>query len=134
MLFLDEIGEIPPGLQPKLHAFCRSTNSNGWAVPAHMRVDVRVVAATDRGIIPELVDGDKRFGSICSIVLNVFPITLASSQRRSGAGISPALWHGILCTHAAASMRRPLNTIPARGHADAHETTIGPATCANCRT
>jgi len=47
-LFLDEIGDIPLELQPKLLRALQEHEFSGWRHAEPSRVDVRLVAATNR--------------------------------------------------------------------------------------
>src|SRR6202040_837134 len=79
-LFLDEVGDIPPGLQPKLLRVLQEQEFERLGgTPTH-QVDVRLVAATNRN----LMDMVKRneFRSDLYYRLNVFPIPLPALRER----------------------------------------------------
>jgi two-component system response regulator AtoC len=80
-VFLDEIGEMVPGLQAKLLRFLeeKSFKRVGAAVDVH--VDVRVVAATNRNLLEEVRGG--RFREDLFYRLNVVPITLPPLRERA---------------------------------------------------
>jgi len=57
-LFLDEIGEIPPYIQSKLLEVLEKGEYNRVGDTSQYRVDVRVVAATNRNIEEEIKEGN----------------------------------------------------------------------------
>ncbi len=73
-VFLDEIGEMPPILQAKLLRFLEEKALRRLGGSADIRVDVRVVAATNRTLEDEVRTG--RFREDLFYRLNVLPLKL----------------------------------------------------------
>src|SRR5580704_8394632 len=73
-VFLDEIGEMVPGLQAKMLRFLEEKSFKRVGGSADIRVDVRVVAATNRKLETEVKAG--RFREDLYYRLNVLPIEL----------------------------------------------------------
>src|SRR5215469_9088415 len=80
-LFLDEIGDIPLELQPKLLRVLQEGEFERLGSTQTMRVDVRVVAATNANL-GQMVS-EKRFRSDLYYRLNVFPIPVPSLRERT---------------------------------------------------
>lgn len=59
-LFIDEIGELPVGLQPKLLRVLEDGSFRRVGSHQERRVDVRIIAATNRDLTEELADGNFR--------------------------------------------------------------------------
>ena len=50
-LFLDEVGELTPGHAGEAPAGrCRSASSSGWAASSPIKVNVRLIAATNKDL------------------------------------------------------------------------------------
>ncbi len=80
-LFLDEVGDIPLELQPKLLRVLQEQEFERLGSSRTQRVDVRVVAATNQDLA-KLV-AERSFRSDLFYRLNVFPIQIPSLRERS---------------------------------------------------
>jgi DNA-binding NtrC family response regulator len=80
-VFLDEIGEMAPALQAKLLRFLEEKTFKRVGGVADIRVDVRVVAATNRKLDEEVKKG--RFREDLFYRLNVLPIVLPPLRGRA---------------------------------------------------
>jgi DNA-binding NtrC family response regulator len=79
-VFLDEIGEMTPGLQAKLLRFLEEKSFKRVGGAHDIRVDVRVVAATNRSLDEEVAK--HRFRSDLFFRLNVLPIEMPPLRTR----------------------------------------------------
>jgi formate hydrogenlyase transcriptional activator len=80
-LFLDEVGELPLELQAKLLPVIQDGEFERVGGTATLKVDVRLVAATNRRLEEEEVKGG-RFRQDLWYRLNVFPITVPPLRQR----------------------------------------------------
>jgi formate hydrogenlyase transcriptional activator len=126
-LFLDEVGDIPPALQPKLLRVLQEHEFERLGSSRTHRVDVRLVAATNH----DLADMVKQAAFRVDLYyrLNVFPVLPPLRERREDISL--------LVTHFVERFCRKLGK---RVDRIAPETmsrskpTIGPATFASWRT
>ena len=81
-VFLDEIGEISPGLQSKLLRFLEEKTFKRVGGLADIRVDVRVIAATNRNLDADVQAG--KFREDLFYRLQVMPIALPPLRERTG--------------------------------------------------
>jgi formate hydrogenlyase transcriptional activator len=79
-ILLDEIGELPLELQPKLLRVLQEGQIERLGSPKTIAVDVRVIGATNRDLSEEVRQG--RFRADLFYRLNVFPITIPSLRDR----------------------------------------------------
>jgi two-component system, NtrC family, response regulator AtoC len=81
-VFLDEIGEMTAGLQAKLLRFLEEKTFKRVGGLADIRVDVRVIAATNRNLEQEVSNG--KFREDLFYRLQVMPIPLPALRERHG--------------------------------------------------
>jgi len=81
-VFLDEIGDIPPGIQAKLLRVLQEKTIERIGGNQTIHVDVRVVAATNRNLEQAMADG--QFREDLYHRLNVVTIRLPSLRERRG--------------------------------------------------
>ncbi len=79
-IFLDEIGELPLSLQPKLLRVLQNGEFERIGGQQTIKVDVRIISATNKDLEKETNNG--RFREDLYYRLNVFPITIPPLRRR----------------------------------------------------
>jgi transcriptional regulator with GAF, ATPase, and Fis domain len=80
-IFLDEIGELPLVLQPKLLRVLQNGEFERVGGHQTIKVDVRVIAATNSDLEKEVKEN--RFRDDLFYRLNVFPITIPPLRKRN---------------------------------------------------
>jgi transcriptional regulator with GAF, ATPase, and Fis domain len=81
-IFLDEIGDLPADLQPKLLRVLQEGEYERVGEDATRAIDVRVIAATNQNLADEV--RARRFRQDLFYRLNVFPLELPPLRARTG--------------------------------------------------
>src|SRR6266496_926148 len=79
-LFLDEVGDIPTEIQPKLLRALQEREFERLGSPHTRRVNIRLIAATNRDL--EKMVANREFRSDLFYRLNVFPIRIPPLRER----------------------------------------------------
>jgi formate hydrogenlyase transcriptional activator len=79
-LFLDEVGDIPPDIQPKLLRALQEQEFERLGSTRTLKVNIRLIAATNRDL--EKMVANREFRSDLYYRLNVFPIRIPPLRER----------------------------------------------------
>jgi formate hydrogenlyase transcriptional activator len=107
-LFLDEVGDIPPEIQPKLLRALQEREFERLGSTHTRKVNVRLVAATNRDL--QKMTETKEFRSDLYYRLNVFPIRIPPLRERPE---DIPLLVRYFAEKFARQMQKPIQTIPA---------------------
>jgi two-component system response regulator HydG len=80
-IFLDEVGEMPPDIQAKFLRALQEREIERIGNNQSIKIDVRVIAATNRNLEKEVAEG--RFRMDLYFRLNVFPIHIPPLRERN---------------------------------------------------
>ena len=107
-LFLDEVGDIPIEIQPKLLRALQEREFERLGSTSTRRVNLRLVAATNRDL--EQMVADREFRNDLYYRLNVFPIRIPPLRERKE---DIPLLVGYFVNRIAKRMEKRIDTIPA---------------------
>ena len=108
-LFLDEVGDIPLELQPKLLRVLQEQEFERLGSARTIRVDVRLVAATNTDLAQKVANNQFRIDLYYR--LNVFPIVIPPLRDRRE---DIPLLVRYFAQKYARRMKRPIDTVPSR--------------------
>ncbi len=111
-LFLDEIGELPLELQVKLLRLIRQGEIEKLGSPVSTRVDVRIVAATNRDLKAMIDEG--AFREDLYYRLAVIPLELPPLRERAEdiPMLAQHFFERLRCTHGRPELRLPASLMP----------------------
>ena len=109
-LFLDEVGELPLGLQAKLLRVLQDGEFERVGGSATIKTDVRIIAATNRNLEEEVKAGD--FARTSGIASIFFP----SIFRLSANGWRTSLFRKLLCRQVRKMDRQEVRRCPAENN------------------
>ncbi|HET6900308.1 MAG TPA: sigma 54-interacting transcriptional regulator, partial [Vicinamibacteria bacterium] len=108
-ILLDEVGELPLGVQAKLLRVLEGGTFERLGCSRTIKVDVRVIAATNRDLAREVREG--RFRADLYYRLNVFPLTLPPLRERAE-DVPLLVWHFI--NERQGTLGRAIKRVPER--------------------
>jgi transcriptional regulator with GAF, ATPase, and Fis domain len=109
-LFLDEIGDLPLELQPKLLRVLQDGEFERVGGTTTLKTDVRVIAATNRDLEKEVEEG--RFRRDLWYRLSIFPIAIPPLRERTE---DIPLFLSWFVKKYSAKMGKQYSTVPVRG-------------------
>jgi|HubBroStandDraft_5_1064220.scaffolds.fasta_scaffold09586_2 formate hydrogenlyase transcriptional activator len=108
-LFLDEVGEIPLSLQPKLLRVLQDLEFERLGGTQTLKVNFRLLAATNRDLQQSVKA--REFRSDLYYRVNVFPILIPPLRERRE-DIQPLVWHFV--SKFAAQMKKSITSVPSK--------------------